>query len=553
MRKVLSFLMAVIFLFSGIPSYAITEGNNLEIVVNQGYDLYVDADSNDDSESNHNNFPNIDNYNFNSLNNDSIIAAKAFDKDNSEGIIAGFNLSTTTGESSSNSWYVYKEQSQPGKYESKKWFERGYRSNNWAHATEIDIGVYSTQGWPEVSGGSWIWSEKYGDGGGGLDSPIYLRNKILGIIEIGNQSLTTPEDTPIDITIPYEDVYGNEWKIILSNPSNGSVVNNGIGSLTYTPDLNFNGNDLFTVEVEDIDGLTDTATISIEVTPVDDDPKANDDNEVTDEETPVTIDVLVNDTDVDGGDKYIDSFEQGSNGSVTQSINELIYTPNVDFYGDDSFTYSLNGGSAATVYITVNNVDDPPTAIVDTEVTNEDTPITISVLDNDLNEDDGLIEIIDFSHGSIGTVTQSGDDLVYTPNLNENGNDTFTYTLNGGSSTTVNMTINAINDDPVAINDMVSTTLNTSVSVPVLDNDEDVEGDPINITSFGQGSYGDVVRDGVELVYTPKLVYTPNNEYVESDSFIYEINNISTATVTVVVDNSVPPSANNDAVETDEE
>lgn len=95
MKKVLSLLLVTFLLFtSGMPAYAIESGYNLDIVVNSGYDLYIDATASDGHPvaSEHNQFPNVDSYDIANLSSDSVIAAKAFDRDNSSGIIAGFYL-----------------------------------------------------------------------------------------------------------------------------------------------------------------------------------------------------------------------------------------------------------------------------------------------------------------------------------------------------------------------------------------------------------------------------------------------------------------------------
>jgi Flp pilus assembly protein TadG len=116
-------------------------------------------------------------------------------------------------------------------------------------------------------------------------------------------------------------------------PSNGQVVSNGDGTFTYTPDENFNGADSFVYQVYDEDGLCDTATVTVNVTPVNDPPVAVDDAYITMQDTTLTVDapdVLVNDSDVDGDTIVVDSFDATSEfgGSVSANPDgSFSYTP----------------------------------------------------------------------------------------------------------------------------------------------------------------------------------------------------------------------------------
>ena len=134
--------------------------------------------------------------------------------------------------------------------------------------------------------------------------------------------------------------------------------------ITFTPDAGFDGTASFDYTVSDGNGGFDTATVSVLVsanTP----PVAGDDEAVTDEDTPVYIPILDNDSDADG-DELTVALGDPSNGSVVFDGEGYLYTPDADFNGDDSFTYTIsdgNGGSdTATVSITVTAVNDAPDA-----------------------------------------------------------------------------------------------------------------------------------------------------------------------------------------------
>ena len=159
--------------------------------------------------------------------------------------------------------------------------------------------------------------------------------------------VTTPEDTEvrIDVAANDTDVDGNldpTTVEVVSGPSNGTVVNNGDGSITYTPNQDYVGEDEFTYQICNLDGLCDTAIVSITVTPVNDAPVAADDPGVTTpEDTEVRIDVAANDTDVDGNldPTTVEVVSGPSNGTVVNNGDGTItYTPNQDYVGEDEFT-----------------------------------------------------------------------------------------------------------------------------------------------------------------------------------------------------------------------
>jgi VCBS repeat-containing protein len=365
-----------------------------------------------------------------------------------------------------------------------------------------------------------------------------------------DDTATTDEDTPVDIDVLANDtdVDGDPITVeSFTQPTNGEVTENPDGTLKYTPDADFNGTDSFTYTING----GDTATVTVTVDAVDDNPVAVDDTATTDEDTPVDIDVLANDTDVEGDPITVESFTQPTNGEVTENPDgTLKYTPDADFNGTDSFTYTINGGDTATVTVTVDDVNDAPIANDDTESTDEDTPVDIDVLANDTDLENDPITVESFTQPTNGTVTENPDGtLKYTPDADFNGVDGFTYTINGGSTASVTVTVDAVDDNPVAVDDTATTDEDTPVDIDVLDNDTDVEGDPITVESFTQPTNGEVTEnpDGT-------LKYTPDADFNGTDSFTYTINGGDTASVTVTVDAvDDNPVAVDDTATTDED
>ena len=247
---------------------------------------------------------------------------------------------------------------------------------------------------------------------------------------------------------------------------NGSAIAGAIVSAYTLGDVDIGTQISVTVSYTDGHGTLETLTSAqtAAVANINDAPIANDDSATTNEDTPVTVDVVANDTDVEGDTLTISAVTQGTNGTVTFAGGSVTYTPNGNFTGSDSFTYTVsdgNGGtSAATVNVSVNAVNDAPVANNDIATTNEDTPVTVNVVSNDSDVDGDSLTVSAVTQGTNGTVTFAGGSVTYTPNGNFNGSDSFTYTVsdgNGGTATaTVSVTVNPVNDAPtgaVSIND----------------------------------------------------------------------------------------------------
>ena len=302
------------------------------------------------------------------------------------------------------------------------------------------------------------------------------------------------------------------------------------------------------------DGTSDgnTATSTVTMITVDNPPVAVADAATVGEDSAAaTIDVLANDTDVDGGTKAVQSVTQPANGAVviTNAGADLTYAPDADYCNDgsplDTFTYTLNGGSSATVSVTVTCVDDLPAAVDDAATVAEDSGSgAIDVLANDTDVDGGTKAVQSVTQPANGSaaITGGGTGLTYAPNPNYcNGGsplDTFTYTLNGGSSATVGVTVTCVDDPPVAVADAATVTEDSGVNaIDVLANDTDVDGGTKAIQSATQPANGSVAitGGGTGLTYAPNLNYCNNPPGTTPSSFTYTLNGGSSTTVSVTV------------------
>ena len=224
------------------------------------------------------------------------------------------------------------------------------------------------------------------------------------------------------------------------------------GSFSYEPEAGFAGTDTFTYVAQSGEVSSETATVSITVSQgTDTAPVAVADAADVVEDAPATaIDVLANDTDVDGGEKRVVAVTQPSDGVATVSANGVGVAfepaPNACSATAQTFTYTLNGGSSATVSVTVACVDDAPVAVDDaSSVAPDSGPTAIDVLANDRDIDGGPRSIVSATQPADGTVVvqDGGTGLTYAPDPGHCSSvpDTFTYTLDGGTSATVRVTV----------------------------------------------------------------------------------------------------------------
>ncbi|WP_019602070.1 tandem-95 repeat protein [Teredinibacter turnerae] len=381
---------------------------------------------------------------------------------------------------------------------------------------------------------------------------------------------TTNEDTPVTVDVLANDVDPDDTinaasVLIVAAASNGQAsVNTANGDITYTPNADFNGVDSFSYTVQDTTGDTSASTlVSITITAVNDAPVAVADAVSTDINTPVTIDVAANDSDIDVGDSLdtasLSVVNAPAHGTAQVVNGSISYTPTTDYLGDDSFTYTIddtNGlsSNAATVTISVIDPNSSPSAANDSATTNEDTPVTIAVLSNDSDPDGSLVP------GSVaiatppmhGTASVASNGTVnYTPASNYFGSDSFTYTVADddgavSAAATVSITVNSVNDAPQANDDTVRLLEDASLTINVLGNDSDVDGTlaPATLVIVTNAA------SGIAVVDNGQVVYTPLDDYVGSDTFTYTVADnagtvSNTATVTLTVDpvNDAPKAA----------
>ncbi|MEA2138176.1 MAG: hypothetical protein QOG56_1326, partial [Solirubrobacteraceae bacterium] len=362
---------------------------------------------------------------------------------------------------------------------------------------------------------------------------------------------------PAGITVaPFDGALG---RLTLSGTATVATYEQALEAVTYrnTSDDPSTAPRTVTYQARDAGGFGSAGTHGITVTALDDDPVAVDDAATVAEDSAANaIDVRANDTDVDAGPKNVASASDPAHGTVVVTAGALSYQPdpnycNSDGGSPDAFTYVLDGGSTATVGVTVTCSDDPPVAVDDSATVPEDAaPVPVAVLANDTDVDLGPKTISSASDPAHGTVVLTGGSpgaytgLTYEPDPNYCNTpppaDTFTYTINGGTSATVSMTVTCVDDPPTAVDDS-ATLLEDAAPTPisVLANDTDVDLGTKTISSASDPANGTVVLTGGAPGAHTGLTYQPDPNYCNAppppDTFTYTLNGGSVATVSMTV------------------
>ncbi len=268
-------------------------------------------------------------------------------------------------------------------------------------------------------------------------------------------------------------------------------------------------------------------------------PTAVDDQAVSVNGAPVTINVLGN--DLNTLNAYDCLYSQGSLGTVRKlCAGSYIYTPPAGFCGEtDTFTYTLcqAGCPQSTATVTITGVCTCPVANADSATTSPGKAVTIDVLSNDVDVDGATICNIESQTDNGGTAVVSGNKITYTPPADFCGKeDTFTYNLckTGCTPSTATVTVKSDCVCPVANGDLATTYPGTAVTIDVLNNDQNKDGATIcNIETPTDNG-------GTAVVSGNKITYTPPADFCGPDTFTYSLcktgcGQPTTATVAVTV------------------
>lgn len=349
----------------------------------------------------------------------------------------------------------------------------------------------------------------------------------------------------------------------LGTPSRGGTVSIASDSkrVIYTPAANINGQETFTYTVRDQTGATASATVTVQLRAVNDNPVAVNDSlgtvKTTDRD--VFIPVLANDTlGPDTGETLtvtqVGTPNQGGTVRLATGGSGVIYNPRGGFTGNETFTYTItdgNGGtSTATVTVTVSPAVPPPTVVGESFTIIEDAAAAeFNVLSNDVPAQTGdTLSITDAkSSNGTATITSNGTRLTFAPKANFAGQELVVYTVrssNGGlANGTATFTVTPVNDAPNAVDDSFSPLSSPNQSLDVLANDPLVDaGDVYTITAITQPETGkgtvQIGPNGKTLLYS-----APSIDFSGPVVFTYTVSDgtlTDTASVTLNVQNFKP-------------
>nr|WP_270943744.1 tandem-95 repeat protein [Vibrio parahaemolyticus] len=377
------------------------------------------------------------------------------------------------------------------------------------------------------------------------DKPLATTPVTLDAIEEdGGSIIITTEELLSNVDDEDKDTLSVENLII--DKGNGTLVDNGDGTWTFTPQIDDETEVSFTFDIIDDEDLVVSGSANLDILPINDAPNAKNDVITTEEDTAVTIDVLVNDSDVEGDVLSIQSASVPSEqGSVDIVDGKLVFTPAENFNGEATITYIVTDGDLtdeANVTVTVTPVNDSPVAVDDTVSTQEDTVVTIDVLPNDSDVDGDKLSIESASvPKEQGTVEVVDVKLVFTPAENFNGDAEITYTVTDGELTDeakVTVTVNPVNDAPIikveAVESITEDAVSTDTVVATLTvRDTDTPEDQLTV-SLENNSNGYFVLVGNEVKLTQVGVDAVNNDEL----------NLKDLTISASVSDGVNPTAN---------
>ncbi|MFN3408277.1 MAG: Ig-like domain-containing protein [Limisphaerales bacterium] len=374
------------------------------------------------------------------------------------------------------------------------------------------------------------------------DESVFSEEVFLAIPAVNHppqalaQSVTTPEDVARTITLTGSDADNDPLTFAIVTPPTNGTLTGTPPNVTYRPATNFFGSDSFTFRVSDGKTNSAPATVSITVTPVNDRPVALAQSITTLEDTPVAVTLAG--FDVDGDPLTFLIVAQPTKGTLSGTPPNLLYTPNPNANGADSFTFRVNDGltnsATATVSISITPVNDAPVAIAQSVTTDRNVARAITLTGSDVDGDPLTYTLL--TQPTLGTLSGTPPNLTYTPNNNVTGNDSFTFRVNDGTvnsaAATVSITIlPGANQPPVALSQSVTNAEDTALPITLAGTDP--EGAPLQFTILTPPT------NGVLTGTAPNVTYRPNTNFFGGDSFTFRVSdgqtNSAPATVSIIV------------------
>ena len=272
-----------------------------------------------------------------------------------------------------------------------------------------------------------------------VDNPTQANN----VPNAYNDSASTRQSTPVTINVLSNDNDPDGDTLTISSLSGvyGNATINSNGTVTFTPANGFSGTEVFSYSISDGNGGSASANVTVTVSSINSAPNASSDSASTTENTPVTINLLANDSDPDGDTLTISALTGVYGNASINSNGTVTFTPASGFVGTEVFSYSVtdgNGGSSSanvSVNVTAStNTNSAPVAVNDSVTLSSTDSVVIEVLNNDYDPENDTLRVTSVSQGAKGSVRiNSNGTITYTPARSFKSIDSFTYTIFDGS------------------------------------------------------------------------------------------------------------------------
>ena len=374
-------------------------------------------------------------------------------------------------------------------------------------------------------------------------SPVTRRHKLLVRVHVNpngaptadSQNVSTNEDTPLDITLTGSDPDNGQLMFtVVTNPTHGTL-SGAAPNLTYTPAANYNGSDSFTFQANDGMANSNIATVSITVTAVNDPPTISNipDTSINEDTDTGAIGFTVGDVETAAPSLIVSG--TSSNTTLVPNTNivfggsganrTVTITPVANANGTTTITVSVNDGTdttSDTFVLTVNAVNDAPTADDQSVATNQNTSLPITLSGSDLETPPASLTFSVTVPPAHGTLTGTAPNVTYNPTADYHGSDSFKFTVtdtgDGASPplTSAEATVSiTINDAPVATPQTVTT--NEDTAIPITLTGSDPNGDMLSYVVVTNPTHGALSGTA------PNLTYTPAANYNGDDSFTFKV------------------------------
>ncbi|HHX8670649.1 TPA: tandem-95 repeat protein [Vibrio alginolyticus] len=335
--------------------------------------------------------------------------------------------------------------------------------------------------------------------------------------------------------------------------ANASVVDNGDGTYTVTPDTDFNGELGLTFDISD-GQETISSSIDLTVRPINDAPVPEDKTfEIEEDGTLIftDADLLTGATDIEGDNLTVEGVSyDGGDGILTDNGNgTYTFAPNENFNGDVNFSFDVSDGTdtvSANIDVSVTPVDDAPVSGNLAYSVDEDGSIRLSqeqLLSQASDVEGDALTASNLSVDGNATVTQNDDgSFTITPDADFNGDIDISFDISDGTNTvqaTADLTVNPINDLPVPQDQQFSVEEDGTLQftdADLLAGATDIEGDDLSVTGISYEGTDGVLTDNGDGTYS----FAPNENFNGDVNFSFDVSD-GTDTVSANVDVSVTP------------